>query len=283
MRHFLSIAMISMLLLSGMLVGQARAQEISLLDVLPSAGDIGAGFGVIEDRPRSLEEQATGFSDAAQAAQLLASWGWQENALQRFASDTETVDISATRFASADGAAQALPFFLNDRAAILGQQESSSIVPIGDEARAVNGFYNGLYDYTLYVRSGPLLMRISAASESGSPHASPEAIAQGIIDRAAGVVSEQGAPADATAAQSANVVLPDSLPLSGIACAPVADNADVLTQMERFDGIANARSTLPAMGWLEGAGREFGCDTPTSGHVGWVSLSVHRFNDPGAA
>ena len=283
MRHFLSIAMISMLLLSGMLVGQARAQEISLLDVLPSAGDIGAGFGVIEDRPRSLEEQATGFSDAAQAAQLLASWGWQENALQRFASDTETVDISATRFASADGAAQALPFFLDDRAAILGQQESSSIVPIGDEARAVNGFYNGLYDYTLYVRSGPLLMRISAASESGSPHASPEAIAQGIIDRAAGVVSEQGAPADATAAQSANVVLPDSLPLSGIACAPVADNADVLTQMERFDGIANARSTLPAMGWLEGAGREFGCDTPTSGHVGWVSLSVHRFNDPGAA
>lgn len=285
MRLFLSmsVALLTTLLLSSLFVGRARAQDASLLDVLPTAADIGATFGAIEDRPRSLEEQATGFSDAAQAARLLAGWGWQENALQRFASDTETVDISATRFANADGAAQALPFFLDDRAAILGQQESQSIVAIGDEARAVNGFYNGLYDYTLYVRSGPLLLRISAASESGSPRSSPEAIAQGIIDRAAGVFGEASAPAEATAQQSANVVLPESLPLSGIACVPMENSADVLAQMEQYDGIANASSTLPAMGWLEGAGREFGCDAPSAGHVGWVSLSVHRFNDPGAA
>lgn len=283
MRQFFSIAMVTTLLLSGLLVGQARAQDVSLLDVLPTAADIGAGFAVIEDRPRSLEEQATGFSDAAEAARLLAGWSWQENALQRFASESETVDISATRFASADGAAQALPFFLDDRAAMLGQNESQSIVPIGDEARAVNGFYNGLYDYTLYVRSGPLLLRISAASGSGSPRVSPEAIAQGIFDRAAGLAGEMAAPADATAQQSANVVLPESLPLSDIACAPVASNADILSQMEQYDGIANAQATLPAMGWLEGAGREFGCDAPSAGHVGWVSLSVHRFNDPGAA
>jgi hypothetical protein len=46
-----------------------------------------------------------------------------------------------------------MPYFLEDRAAILGQSEFPNPTPIGDETRAVNGFYNGAYDFTLYVRS----------------------------------------------------------------------------------------------------------------------------------
>lgn len=282
MRHFVSLAALAMLLVSGLLAGQVQAQEASLLDLLPTAGEVGEGFAVIEDRARSLEEQATGFSNAEEAARVLAGWNWQENALQRFESATETVDISLTRFAGAEDAALAMPFFLEDRAAILGQQEFQNLVAIGDEARAVNGFYNGLYDYTLYVRSGPLLLRISAASASGSPLASPERIAQGIIDRAGTSAAATAAETDA-AAQAASVALPESLPLSGFACSRMADEGDVAALMERFDGIANAAATLPAMGWLEGASRQFGCDDPPPGHVGWVNMSVHRFSDPGSA
>ncbi len=281
MRHLISAAALIVLLVSGLLAGRVQAQDGSLLDLLPTASEVGQGFALIESRSRTLGEQATGFSNANEAAERLADLNWQENALGRFASDVESVDISLTRFATAEDAALAMPYFLEDRAAILGQQEFFNPGAIGDEARAVNGFYNGLYDYTLYVRSGPLLLRISAASASGSPHASPERIAQGIIDRAGTSLAAE--TADVASEQAANVALPESLPMTGVACSRMEDEADVAALMERFDGIANAAATLPAMGWLEGASRQFGCDDPPPGHVGWVNMSVHRFSDAGSA
>src|SRR5215207_7793437 len=194
MRH-----VVAMLALVGLLIGSVpaasvTAQDSSLLDLLPAASDIGPGFVAIDNRSRSLAEQATGFANADEVAQLLTGWNWQENAFAVFQAaeptatgePLATLDISLTRFADAEDASLAMPYFLQDRAAVLGYREmkQASQPEIGDESRVLNGAVDGGYDTTLYVRSGALLLRISltAPSISDGPATSLEQIAQGIID-----------------------------------------------------------------------------------------------------
>ena len=170
------------------------------------------------------------------------------------------------------------PTFLEDRAAILGQREVRNLNPIGDEARALDGFIPGGFDYTLYVRSGPLLLRVSATAAQGSPTVSPDQIARGILERA----GERQQPAIVDLAVTD--YLPDRLPLADSCAWSDADSKlDVPSFIERFDGVADAATTLPAMGWQDGAYRQYSCDDPPPGGVGWVSLAVHRFADAQAA
>ena len=133
MRHLVSI--VALLLLVGSIpAASVTAQDRSLLDLLPSATDLGPDFVVVDDRTRTLAEQATGFANADEAARLLADWDWQENVFQVFqtaestpaGAPMATLDISLTRFVDAEGAAQALPYFLRDRAAVLAQHEVKS-------------------------------------------------------------------------------------------------------------------------------------------------------------
>jgi hypothetical protein len=284
MRFLVSIVAVALLLASSVAIFNAAAQEPSLRDVLPTTEEIGSDFAVIDDRARTLDEQATGFSDAAEAARLLAEWGWQENAFLVFQSDeltadgapAATIDISLTRFANVDDAAQAMSYFLEDRAAVLGQREiplaSGSL--IGDDARALSG--EG--DTTIFARSGPLLMRISATAAAGAPPVSPEEIARSIIDQA--VALQQPAIPD----RAITAYLPESLSLSD-SCSRMVDEGelDIPALIERYDGISDAAETLAAMGWQEGANRQFACDSPAPGGVGWVNMSVLRFADAGAA
>ena len=290
MRHVVSIAVVMVLLAGGLLARGVTAQGATLQDLLPAAADVGPGFVVVDERVRTLGEQAAAFANADDAAQRLAEWGWQENVFAVFqtaeltaaGAPAVTLDISLTRFADAEGAALALPYFLADRAAVLGQRETPvpAAVPIGDEARAVNGAVEGgAFDFTLYVRSGPLLLRISATAASGAPHASPEQIARGIINRAAGLWQ----PAVTSTTMAA--YLPDALELANVSCGRVDSDAglDVPAMMERFDGVSDAAATLVAMGWLDGAHRQFGCDDPPPGGVGWVNINVLHFTDAAAA
>src|SRR5215204_193665 len=125
MRHFVSI--VALLLLIGSVPAvTVTAQQSSVLDLLPAATDLGSAFVVVDNRTRTLAEQATGFADADEAARLLAGWDWQENVFQvvqsvdmpATGSPEATLDISVTRFADAEGATRALPYFLSDRAAV---------------------------------------------------------------------------------------------------------------------------------------------------------------------
>jgi hypothetical protein len=264
-----------------------RAQNVALRDLLPAAEAVGPGFVVVDYRERTLGEQAVAFANAEDAARRLAAWGWQENAFKVFqatalteaGAPAATLDISLTRFAAPDGAANALPYFLEDRAAVLGQQEVPTPSPLGDEARAVSGEVGTGFDTTLYVRSGPLLLRISATAAAGAPHAAPEQLARGIIDRASGL-QQPAVPTGALAD-----FLPWSSPLPDAACARLGeeDEGAVPAAMERFDGIPDAAATLAAMGWQEGVSRQFGCDDPPPDGVGWVNLGVHRFQSADAA
>src|ERR671912_1467892 len=196
MRHFVSIVTLLLLVGSSLPAVTVTAQQSSLLDLLPTAADVGPSFVVVDDRTRTLAEQATGFANADEAARLLAGWDWQENVFQVFqtaestpaGAPLATLDISLTRFANTEGAARALPYFLRDRAAVLAQHEvksqNLSLRPIGDEIRVLTGPVEGGDDTALYVRTGALMLRLSLTTTSGAPAISPEEIAQGIVDRA---------------------------------------------------------------------------------------------------
>jgi hypothetical protein len=268
------------------------AQQSSLLDLLPTAADVGPGFVVVDNRARTLAEQATGFANADEASRLLAGWDWQENVFQVFQTEESTpagaplatLDISLTRFANAEGAALALPYFLRDRAAVLAQHEvksqNLSEQLIGDEMRVLSGPVEGGDDVTLYVRTGALLLRLSLTTTSGALAISPEEIAQGIVGRA----MAQSPGSTVTVMQPAAVPLLDTLPLDHAACFSVAGEGemDVPAVVERLATAADASADLQALGWQGGVYRQFTCKPP-AGRIGWVDISVHRFPDAVAA
>src|SRR5687767_16008761 len=131
MRHVVLVAAL-LLLIGSVPTVSVTAQDSSLLDLLPTATDVGPAFVVVDNRTRTLAEQATGFANADEAARLLAGWDWQENVFQVFQTAESTpagaplarLDISLTRFANAEGAALALAYFLSDLAAVLAQHQA---------------------------------------------------------------------------------------------------------------------------------------------------------------
>src|SRR5918993_137491 len=292
MRHFVSIVALLLLVGSILPAVTVTAQQSSLLDLLPTAADVGPSIVVVDDRTRTLAEHATGFANADEAARLLAGWDWQENVFQVFQSvgststgaPLATLDISLTRFANAEGAALALPYFLSDRAAVLAQHEvkSQNLTPqlIGDETRVLSGPVEGGDDTTLYVRTGALLLRLSLTTTAGAPAMSLEQIAQGIVDRA----TAQSPSSALTVMQSAAEPLLDTLPLDHAACFSVEGEGelDVPAVVERLATGADATAELQDLGWQGGVYRQFTCKPP-AGRVGWVDISVHRFPDAASA
>src|SRR5215213_7333280 len=245
MRHLVSIVSL-LLLIASIPAVTVTAQQSSLLDLLPSATEVGPAFVVVDNRTRSLAEQASGFANADEAAQQLASWDWQENVFQVFQTEEATpagaplatLDISLTRFADTEGATSALPYFLSDRAAVLAQHEVKSqnltSRTIGDETRVLSGPVEGGDDTTLYVRTGALLL--------------------------------------------------DTLPLDHAPCFSVEGEGelDVPAVVERLATGTDASAELQALGWQGGVYRQFTCKPP-AGRVGWVDISVHRFPNAASA
>lgn len=287
MRSAVLLALLCLLMLGLPPAVRVRAQNTSLVDLLPAATEIGPSFVATENRSRSLDEQASGFANAGEAAQSLADWGWQENAFRVYQSAeltntgqrVATVDISLTRFATSEGARLALPYFVQDRAAVLGQREAPQAQRVGDETRALSGPIDGGEDITFYARSGPLLLRISttSATNAGLAMASPEQIARAILEPSTtpSQTVELAQPADA---------LPVTLPLAGAADFRVEGEGtlDAPGVAERLAAGDDAAATLAAMGWQGGTFRQFASDPPPGG-TGWVDLSLYRFADPSAA
>jgi hypothetical protein len=291
MRHVVVVAVLLLLIGSVPTVG-VTAQDRSLLDLLPTAADVGPAFVVVDNRTRTLAEQATGFANADEAARLLAGWDWQENVFRVFqtaestpaGAPQATLDISLTRFANAEGVTRALPYFLSDRAAVLAQYEvkSQNLTPqsIGDEMRVLSGPVEGGDNTTLYVRTGALLLRLSLTAASGAPAMSPETIAQEIVDRA----TSQLPSGSLTVMQPAAGSLLDTLPLDHAACFSVEGEGemDIPAVIERLGTDAEAATALQDLGWQGGVYRQFACKPPP-GRVGWVDISVHRFPDAASA
>jgi len=131
-------------------------------------------FRLEEEGGRTLDEIADGFPDRAEAARLLREWGWQENAYTHYASDNPPrnavgwVEISLHRFATADGAAAALPYYARAR------WSGTQLRPIdlglfGDQSAAVMGpAFNG-QELTIYARRGNVLIRATGIAPTGDP------------------------------------------------------------------------------------------------------------------
>jgi hypothetical protein len=102
-----------------------------------------------------------------------------------------------------------------------------------------------------------------------------------------GLILGASVPTAVSLAQSPSVsdYLPDTLPLTHAACFRIDGEGtqDFPAVVERFAGVPDAAAQLETLGWEDGAYRQFGCDTPPEGSVGWIDMSVHRFRDSAAA
>ncbi len=134
----------------------------------------GQPFRLEEEGGRGLDEIATGFPDAVEAGRLLREWGFQDNLFRNYASDDPPpdaagwVELSLHRFATADGAAAALPYYADSRAAALGLRPID-LGLFGDQSAAVAGATYGGQEVTIYARRGNILVRTTGITPSGDP------------------------------------------------------------------------------------------------------------------
>ncbi|CAA9567614.1 MAG: YpfJ protein, zinc metalloprotease superfamily [uncultured Thermomicrobiales bacterium] len=168
------------------------APRLALADLLPTAAQLPPGLLPTEEGARSEAEITASFPDPVDAAQRFVTWGWRENAYRSFAapdgdstaSGTTSLEVSLHRFASAAGAAEALPYYADGRAVSLGLREIP-FAPIGDGARAVGGTVAAGEEVTIYAWRGDLLVRVSAVAAAGDPTADALAVAEAVVANAA--------------------------------------------------------------------------------------------------
>jgi hypothetical protein len=266
---------------------QSLAQGQSLRNLLPGFPEGGSTVIVTLDQTRTLDEHAAAFTDPVEAAQLLTDWGWEANVVRQY-EETQPSDpgttrpylyISVARFQDETGAAAALPYVAQDLGAELGHRELPMSSLIGDESRQYVAPVDGGTDLTLYVRSGPLLMRVSTLLGDGSPTFDPVAVAEGIMGRQA------APPAPLALRQSMLPALLETLPPDLPACLRLygEEEFDFPALVARFPGLPDAEDQLAACEWEAGAYRQFTCDVPPASGLNWVDMSVHQLGDAASA
>ena len=98
-----------------------------LFDVLPDVSSTLPGLILSENHARSAGTVAETFPDVAEAEALFQTWGWRESAARVFTGNTSSgttrVEVSVFQFQDGPAAAEALPYFLDARAGVLGLAE----------------------------------------------------------------------------------------------------------------------------------------------------------------
>jgi predicted metalloprotease len=151
------------------LVDEPRVVSPVLFAQLPQSSDLPPGLTVAEEHARSAATIATTFPNVAEAERLFQAWGWRESAARVFTGSTPAgttrVEVSVFRLENEQAATEALPYFLDARAAALGLSESTPPSARADEARAISGPVQDGHEATVYLRRGPDLFRISAIGD----------------------------------------------------------------------------------------------------------------------
>jgi S1-C subfamily serine protease len=165
---------------------ETPAQQAALADLLPTEDEAPQGLTMTEDATRTEDEVARSLG-TADAAQRLDDWGWTSNAYRRFsgthmsAGSTTFLDVSIHRFASAEGAAEALTYFSNQVMSAQGLDEVP-VVPLGDAVRAVIGTSDdGTANVVVYVQHGEDVIRVGGSSADGDPMDDVVNIANAIV------------------------------------------------------------------------------------------------------
>ena len=136
---------------------------------VPPPGTVPAAIFLPQGQVFRVEQQGPEAMDPG-----LGQFGWTSGEFRVFASDNPPpgaagwVEIHRLHFGSVAGASQALAFLAQGRMAANGLAPLGP-AGIGDESAAMSGpAYNGT-EYTVYVRSGADLLRVTGISPSGVP------------------------------------------------------------------------------------------------------------------
>jgi hypothetical protein len=152
--------------------------------MLPSTSEVPEGLELESEGTITSDAMPLTFPVPAEAAERLARWGWQEHASRRFSATGEpvpgapsAVEISLHRFVSDAGAAAALPYFAEARSEARGLSLLPT-EPIRPDEAAVAGQGAEGPEFTLFVRRGNLLVRVTVVG----PEATAEDVARTVAN-----------------------------------------------------------------------------------------------------
>jgi predicted metalloprotease len=260
-----------------------NAPSLDLSALVPSQLDLphGQPFRLFEEGATTLDRLAESFPDPAEATNLLETWGWHGNLYRYFASDNPPpdaagwVELSIHRFATADDAAAALPYFVAGRAQSLGLT-GREVGLFGDQTEALGGpAFNGT-EFTIYARRGNLLIRATGIAPDGDPRADVTQVAlfplRQLIDNL-GVVTPG---------------LSDALPPPAVMPAGLAPAGDVAksaaTIADTFADPDEAGRLFQSWGWREHIGRSFAAPgAGTANGTTQFDVAIYRFAEPWGA
>jgi hypothetical protein len=290
MRHVFALICAWVLLMPhGSTAALTHDQNRSLLDLMPGLPEDGSTIVVANEGERSCDEYAAIFFDPDEAQRLLADWGCRDNAFRAFAeaqpSDAGApgayLQVGVTRFESANGAAAALPYVVQNLRPAGAHRELPMASAIGDESRQFVAEVEGGIDLTLLVRSGPVLIGISTLLTDGASGFDPVQVAEGIIQR-----WQTPPPGSGMTVPRWDVApLLDAVPphLPGCLRLTTEEPLDFDTLVTRFPGVPDAAARLGESGWRTGAHRSYACDPPPATGINWLDMSVHGFADEASA
>ena len=129
------------------------------------------------DVSRTLPEVAANYTDPAETERRFRDWGWRGNVARRFEASGNTssdpdaplsVYVSIHQFGDPTGASEELDYSFEDQAASTDAVEVD-VRRLGDRQRALSLATAEGNEVTLYVRQGPVLIRLTVVSASGDP------------------------------------------------------------------------------------------------------------------
>jgi hypothetical protein len=168
-----------------------RPLATSLATLLLGTSEVPPGLKLESEGAITAEAMPQTFPMPAEAAERLAGWGWQEHASRRFIAAGEplpgtpsAVEISLHCFASDAGAAAAPPYFSEARS----EARDLTVMPTEpmrpDEA-AVAGKGAEVSEFTLFVRLGNLLVRVTVVGPSATAEDVARNVANAVVAKRA--------------------------------------------------------------------------------------------------
>ena len=168
------ILMLATIAGSAVAITATNTRTASAADYLPPASMLDGEWVISDDGERTKAQLAMAMGANGEA--LLTSWYWRENIYRdltrvdpaSFSDETTYINVSVHRFASADGASEALDFWSNQILELQGLQNTDAYLP-GYRARGLSGPGDGVNLYILYVEDEKHILRIGGSSATGDP------------------------------------------------------------------------------------------------------------------
>lgn len=201
------------LLLGGVFPAlSTRGEEASVADLLPESLPFSlACFQIDNDGSFDSATVAARLGEFPNAAKQLRNLGWNDGAFRQYVCDDPPaghinwVEVDVHRFKDPASAATAVLYFASARA-LATRLDNVAASGLGDTSAALTGPSVTGTEYTLYISSGPLLLRVTGLSPDGDPAPEVRQIARTWLSSRANVRTIHNAPTSTTPAPSTSAV-----------------------------------------------------------------------------